>query len=196
VSGNPGDADLLGIEHVQELLAGLVRVGEVSEVQAGRVRVVFPDRDGVASGLLQVLHRRAKGTLDYDMPAVGEPVLCLMLPPDQVDGFVLGSVYDARQPPPTEDAAVRVVAGTDLRLGSVNAAHPAPFGDITLKLLQGLFDLLKTAVIPTPTGPAPLAGDTAGQNAYGSGGITAVLTAMENADDGLAGLNSQAIKLE
>ena len=190
------DADLFGNEHVQELLAGLVRVGEVSEVQAGRVRVVFPDRDGVASGLLQVLHRRAKGALDYDMPAVGEPVLCLMLPPDQVDGFVLGSVYDARQPLPTEDQAVRVVAGTDLRLGSVAAAHPAPFGDITLKLLQGLFDLLKTAVIPTSTGPAPLASDTVGQNAYGSGGITAVLTVMENASDGLAGLNSEAIKLE
>jgi hypothetical protein len=190
------DTDLFGDEHVQELLAGLVRVGDVSEVQAGRVRVVFPDRDGVASGLLQVVHRRAKGALDYDMPSVGEPVLCLMLPPDQVDGFMLGSVYDARQPPPTEDQAVRVVAGEDIRLGSVAAAHPAPFGDITLKLLQGIFDLLKTAVIPTPTGPAPLAGDTAGQNAYGSGGVTAVLTAMEQADDGLAGLNSEAIKLE
>lgn len=183
-------------DQVRELIDGLIRIGEVAEVLTGRVRVVFPDRDGVASGLLQVLHRRAKGALDYDMPSVGEPVLCLMLPPDQVDGFVLGAVYDARQPPPTDDPAVRVVAGTDLRLGSVAAAHPAPFGDITLKLLQGIFDLLKTAVIPTPTGPAPLAGDTAGQNAYGSGGIAAVLTVMENAEDGLAGLNSEAIKLE
>lgn len=183
-----------GQGEVEELLAELVRVGTVAEVgQDGRVRCTFADRDGVSSAPLPVLHRR-RG--DQDLPAVGDQAVCLMLPPDLVDGFVLGVIYDAKASPPSNQSAVRVLSGADVRLGSVDAAHPAPFGDVALKLLQGIFDLLRTAVIPTPAGPAPLFGDTAGQNAYGSGGIAAVLTAMENADDGLAGLNSSAIKLE
>jgi len=188
--------DLLGSERVQELLEGLVRVGEVSEVAAGRVRVTFADRDGVASPLLQVLHRRAKDQLDYDMPSVGEPVLCLMLPPDLVDGFVLGSLYTAKQAPPTEDQATRVLASEDLRLGSVEADHQVARGDLVLQLLQGLFDLLKTAVIPTGVGPAPLSGDTTGQNTYGAGGITAVLEQMEASEEGLAGLLSETVRTE
>ena len=186
------ELDLSG-DKAAELLDGMLRVGDVAEVGSdGRVRVTFPDRDNVSSSPLQVLQRWRGST---DMPALGEPVLCLMLPPEQTDGFVVGTVYDAKAPPPA-GPAVRVIAGEELRLGSAAADHPAPLGDHLAKLLQGLFDLLKTAVVPTPTGLAPLSGDTTGANAYGTGGILAVVAAMEAAADGLAGLNSEKIKLE
>lgn len=186
------DADLLGNEGVQELLAGLVRVGEVSEIQAGRVRVVFNDRDGVSSGLLQVLHRRTKGALDYDMPSVGEPVLCLMLPPDQVDGFVLGAVYDARQAPPTDDQSVRVIAGEDLRLGSVDASHKAPLGDVLLRVLTGLRELLASVQVQTPSGPGSL---TATTTDYGSGLVPAIAAQMAT-DVADAVLLSQTVRVK
>jgi hypothetical protein len=181
---------------IGKLLADLIRVGEVASVGTdGRVRVTFADRNNVTSQPLQVLHRRLG---DQDMPEVGgAKALCLMLPPDNVDGWVLGVFYDKKNAPPVAgDAAPRVIAGNDIRWGSEAASHPGPFGDILVLLLQGIFDLLKTAVIPTPAGPAPLSGDATGANSYGSGGIVAVLTAMEAAADGLAGLNSTKIKLE
>ena len=174
-------------------LLDLVRQGVVKEhCGGGRIRVVFGDRNGMTSQPLQVLYDRPG---DHYLPALGDPVVCLMLPPDQVDGWVLGRPYDARTSPPSDDPDVRVLAGTDIRLGDVDAPHPAPFGDVALKLLQGLFDLLKTAQVMTAWGPAPLASDVAGQNAYGAGGITVVTTAMANAADGLAGLNSEKVKL-
>jgi len=186
-----------GDERVQELLTGLIRVGRVSEIgDDGRVRVTFADRDGIESGRLQVCQGRTIGQLDASMPALEEPVLCLMLPPDQVDGFVVGSLYDAQQAPPTGDQAVRVIAGTDIRLGSVDADHPVSRGDIVHKLLAELFALLRTMVIPVPTGVAPLSGDVAGANAYGTGGLTTVLTAMETSEEGLAGLLNESILTE
>ena len=186
---------LLGDDEIRTLLEELVRIGTVASVGTdGRVRCTFADRDNVTSNQLPVLHRR-RG--DQDMPSVGNKALCLMLPPDLVDGFVLGVFYDRSNAPPVSgDAKPRVLAGDDVRLGSDAAAHPLVHGDIALKLLQGIFDLLKTAVIPTGVGPAPLAGDTTGQNSYGSGGVTAVLTVMESADDGLAGLNSDVSKTD
>jgi len=189
-------SDLLPDGRVQELIAGLVRTGRVSEVGAGRVRVTFEDRDGMESGLLQVGQKRTKGQLDYSMPAIDEPVLCIMQPPDQVDGFVICSLYDLKQDPPTEDADARVIASGDLRLGSVDAAFWIARGDRVLKLLQGIFDLLKTAVVPTGVGPAPLAGDTAGANDYGGGGIVAVVAAMAASPEGLAGLLSETVRAE
>lgn len=175
-----------------ELLEGLVRVGRVSEIGAGRVRVTFEDRDGVASPLLQVLHPRTLGQLDYSMPAIGEPVLCLMLPPDQVDGFVLGSVYDARQATPTSDQSVRVVAGEDLRLGAVGASHKAPLGDVLLKILIGLREVLASVQVATPVGPGQL---TAVTTDYGSGPV-ATIAAQLAADVQDAVLLSQTIRLE
>jgi len=187
----------LGDERVQELLTGLIRVGRVSEIgDDGRVRVTFEDRDGIESGRLQVCQGRTIGQLDASMPALEEPVLCLMLPPDQIDGFMIGSLYDSKQAPPTGDQAVRVIAGTDLRLGSVDAAYWLARGDRVLKLLQGIFDLLKTAAPQSGVGPVPFLTDVTAANAYGSGGLSAVLAIMESADDGLAGLLSDTVRTE
>jgi len=181
-----------GGRSAQELLDGLVRSGRVSEIGAGRVRVTFEDRDGVASPLLQVLQGRTSGALDYAMPAIGEPVLCLMLPPDQVDGFVLGSLYDAKQATPTEDADVRVLAGDDLRLGAVTAAHKVPLGDVLLKILVGVRELLASVQVATPVGPGQLTGATTN---YGSGTF-AIIAGQMAADVQDAVLLSQTIRVE
>ena len=187
--------EMLDRSAVQALFAEMVRVGKVAEVSTdGRVRCTFADRDNVSSHPLPVLHRR-RG--DQDMPAVGAQAICLMLPPDLVDGFCLGVFYDASNAPPEPgDAGVRVLAGTDIRIGSENATHPVPYGDIVLLLLQGIFDLLRTAVIPTGVGPSPMSADATAQNSYGVGGISAVLTLMENSEDGLAGLNSETVAVD
>lgn len=183
----------LGDERVQELLTGLIRVGRVSEIGTdGRVRVTFSDRDGIESGRLLVCQGRTVGQLDASMPTTGEPVLCLMLPPDQIDGFVVGSLYDAKQAPPTGDQTVRVIAGTDLRLGSVAAAHKIPLGDALLKILLGLREMLGSVVVATPSGPGQLTGVTTD---YGSGPFAAIATQMI-VDISDAVLLSQKIRVE
>ena len=169
-----------------------MRVARVSEVAAGRVRVTFADRDDVTSPLLQVLQGRTSGALDYAMPTVGEPVLCLMLPPDQVDGFVLGSIYDAQQATPTEDAAVRVIASEDLRLGAVTAAHKVALGDVLLRILTGLREILATVQVATPAGPGQL---TATTTDYGAGPVATIATQLA-ADVQDAVLLSQTIRVE
>jgi len=184
--------DLFTDTRAQELLSGLVRVGRVSEISTGRVRVTWDDRDGMASPLLQVLHSRTTGQMDYCVPSLGEPVLCLMLPPDQVDGFVLGSLYDAQQATPTDDQAVRVVAGEDLRLGSVDATHQVPLGDVLLRVLTGLRELLGSVVVATPAGPGQLTGVTTD---YGSGTFAAIATQL-NADIQDAVLLSQRVRVQ
>jgi len=184
---------ILGNGRMAELLDGLIRVGKVAEhVPGARVRVTFADRDGVTSQPLQVVQRRTVGAQDNDMPALGEAVLCLMNPPDQTDGFCLGALYDATNPPPEGDPAVRVIGGTDIRLGSSQAGHPAPFGDVLLKILVGLRELLASVQVATPSGPGQLTGATTD---YGSGLFSAIAGAMAADVDG-AVLNSATVKLE
>lgn len=188
---SPGQvADLTG-RRAQVLLDGLIRIGTVGEVLTdGRVRVTWADRDGVTSQPLAVLQRWSTGSLD--MPVVGERVLCLMFPPEQVDGFVLGAPYSRDRPPPVDDPTTRVMAGDLLLLGSVQAGHPAPFGDVLLRILTGLREILESVQVATPAGPGSL---TCATTDYGSGLVPAVAAAMA-ADVEDAVLNSQKIRLE
>jgi len=65
-----------------------------------RVRVEFP-ADGIVSGWLPVLVRATVQDTDTDtIPAVGTAVACLM-DHNVEDGVVLGSYYDANNPPPS-----------------------------------------------------------------------------------------------
>jgi hypothetical protein len=177
-------------EQVRELIDGLIRIGEVAEVLTdGRARVVFRDRDDLSSLPLLVLQR---WTGSQDMPVVGEQVLCLMQPPDQVDGFVLGAIPNRLQPVPTQTPSTRVVAGDSILIGSIQAGHPAAFGDVLLRILTGLREILASVQVATPAGPGSL---TCATSDYGSGLVPTVAAAMA-ADVQDAVLNSQAIKLE
>lgn len=117
-------------------LEELLRIGTVAEIgQDGRVRVTFPDRDDMSSAPMPVLHRK-RG--DQDMPGMGEPVLCLMMPPDLVDGFVLGTLYDRGTAPPVPGTpAVRVLFGDDIRFVSEAAAQAFILGQNTAQMFNG-----------------------------------------------------------
>lgn len=73
-----------------------------------RVRVEFPDADGMVSYWLEVAQRRtlAAGDRDYWMPDVGEAVAVLMDEQDEA-GVVLGAIYSSADPPPVSSADKR-----------------------------------------------------------------------------------------
>ena len=79
------------------ILDGLVRYGTVTAVSGTKVRVFFPDQN-LSSGLLPCLQHKgttltdSDDTLDEWKPEVGQKVVCLYLPVDNGDGFVLGVV--------------------------------------------------------------------------------------------------------
>ena len=179
---------LLDDQATRDQVEGLIQIGEVAQHGPGRVRVKFLSRDGVSSGWLSVLHPQAG---DHSLPALGTSALCLLLPPDLVDGWVLGIYYPDTAPPPTTDPAVRVLAGDDVRLGSVNAAHKAPLGDVLLKILTGLRELLASVQVATPAGPGQL---TAVTTSYGSGPVAAIAGQMA-ADVADAALLSQRVRV-
>ncbi|MDL2279064.1 phage baseplate assembly protein V [Desulfovibrio sp. OttesenSCG-928-G11] len=88
---------------LSDLLAHVVRVGFVTgrDEAAHRVRVEVTDSSSGAltTASLQVLIPRAKEDKQYDLPDVGDQVLCLFLPFGKECGFVLGSMYAAESPP-------------------------------------------------------------------------------------------------
>ena len=90
-------------EQLRDTLAQMVRVGFVSARQPEKMRVRVELRDTVTSSLvtdwLPVLCPRACGDLAYDLPDVGDQVLCLFLGYGLEQGFVLGAMYGKAAPP-------------------------------------------------------------------------------------------------
>lgn len=87
---------------LEAMLARLVRVGEVvsTNPERGAVRVKFPDAGNTVSAELPVMARKTHRDKDYQMPDIGEPVLCLFLPIGPEVGFVLGATPTAKHTPP------------------------------------------------------------------------------------------------
>ena len=110
----------------KRMLENMVFVGEVSSqnVAGGTVKVVRPDKDNKLTAELFVLQRGTHASKDYWLPAVGDQVLCIMLPNfsgrGTCDGFVLGAFYSSVDAPPGG-------AGTSARV----LDHP---GDLTLNI--------------------------------------------------------------
>ena len=102
-------------ENVQELLNGLIKIGEVSSIDPamGTARVLFDDDDSLVSYDLQVLQRNTFKNHDYAMPDVGEDVLCLFLPTGTEEGFILGSLYAGEVMPKESSGDVRSVVFAD-----------------------------------------------------------------------------------
>ena len=84
----------------------LARVGFVVSRQPEKHRVRVEFRDTVTaklvSGWLPVLVPRASADMAFDLPDVGDQVLCLFLGNGLEEGFVLGSMYGAQKPPVVE----------------------------------------------------------------------------------------------
>ena len=94
-------------EQLTGALAQIIRVGFVTARQPEKHRVQVQCRDTVTSALttdwLLALTPRASADLHYDLPDIGDQVLCLFLPIGLEQGFVIGSMY-GKQEPPVKDA--------------------------------------------------------------------------------------------
>lgn len=96
-------------------LSRIIRVGEVTQIMPEKhmVRVLFPEDDNSVSYELFVLCRNSFSNKDYNMPDLGEDVLCLFLPDGTEDGFVIGSFYAEDVPKPTSSQNERKVQFSD-----------------------------------------------------------------------------------
>lgn len=92
-----------------------IRVGIISSVNpaACTARVAFEDRSSVVSFDLPILVRGSLQNKDYWLPDPGEQVVCLFLPSGNAQGFILGSIYSAKDKPPVTDGNKRHIAFID-----------------------------------------------------------------------------------
>lgn len=115
-----------GNDNLKEAMAEMFRVGVVNSINPanGTARVIFPDDDDVVSYDLQVLHRNTYRNKDYNMPDVGEDVLCIFLANGVADGFIIGSIYAGDRKPPeiTEDKRT-VVFSDDTKVSYDRELH-------------------------------------------------------------------------
>jgi phage baseplate assembly protein V len=90
------------MDFVLKMLKNLFRVGFVSAIsyQAGTVSVTFPDKDGIVSDYIPYL------SFEYEMPAIGDQVLCLFLGNGLAKGFCLGRFFYAGNKPVTPGQGV------------------------------------------------------------------------------------------
>lgn len=98
------------LENNSELVANLIRVGEVTSVDpAGyKARVRFIDQEDTESYDLFILATNTGRKKRYVTPDVGDSVLCLFLPSGVETGFIIGTYYedDAERPGGSEDVDV------------------------------------------------------------------------------------------
>lgn len=96
-------------------MAQMLRVCTVVSVQDGKgtVRVKLPDAGNMVSQPLPVMVRKVQDDKDYEMPDVGEQVLCVFLPFGLEQGFCLGSFYQDVDQPPVADRNKRHFAFKD-----------------------------------------------------------------------------------
>lgn len=88
---------------ILDRMAQMIRVGFVNARQPEKMRVKVTVRDTTGAQLvtdwLPVLCPRASGDMQYDLPDVGDQVLCLFLPYGLEQGFVVGAMYGKQVPP-------------------------------------------------------------------------------------------------
>ena len=84
-------------------MSQMIRVGFVNARQPEKMRVKVTVRDTTGAQLgtdwLPVLCPRASGDMQYDLPDIGDQVLCLFLPYGLEQGFVVGTMYGKQVPP-------------------------------------------------------------------------------------------------
>ena len=93
------------IKALEVVVRQMIRQGIVTSVQAdkGTVRVKLPDSGNITSKPLPVLFRRTLANKAYDLPEIGEQVVCLFLPSGLEQGFVIGCPYSEKDPVPVKD---------------------------------------------------------------------------------------------
>lgn len=91
------------------------KIGEVSSINpdACTARVIFDDENSIVSYDLPVMQRNSFGNRDYQMPDVGEDVLCLFRGNGFEDGVIIGSFYAGEVAPPESNADRRTIVFKD-----------------------------------------------------------------------------------
>ncbi|MCP4160044.1 MAG: phage baseplate assembly protein V [Deltaproteobacteria bacterium] len=90
------------VEELETKLDKLIRVGIISEVKGGNVRVTIND---VSTHELPVLFPKTQDDKFQFMPDIGEQVLCVFLPFDLTQGFVIGSMFSGVDSAPVEGSS-------------------------------------------------------------------------------------------
>ncbi len=99
---------MLELEHrllvLENRLDNLIKSGRVTSINddKGTVRVEYLE-SGLVSDELPVLFKKTRYDKEYDLPDVGENVVCLFLPIGLEKGYVLGSFYSDRDVTPVKD---------------------------------------------------------------------------------------------
>jgi len=108
------------IQKLFQLVMNLVKIGVVKRYNPDSHTAVveFKDFETVISRELQIAEPFTHQNKSYMPLREGQKVLCLLLPQSgTTDGFILGTVYDADNPPPVKDKNkfhVRFEDGTTL----------------------------------------------------------------------------------
>lgn len=122
------------------------KIGEVSSIDPARctARVIFDDENSMVSYDLPIMQRNSMGNRDYQMPDIGEDVLCLFRSDGFEDGVIIGSFYAGDVEPPETTADRRTVVFKDgTRICYDRAAHTLT---VTIAGTEIVFDQQKGSI--------------------------------------------------
>lgn len=122
------------------------KIGEVSSIDPARctARVIFDDENSMVSYDLPIMQRNSYGNCDYQMPDIGEDVLCLFRSDGFEDGVIIGSFYAGDVEPPETTADRRTVVFKDgTRICYDRAAHTLT---VTIAGTEIVFDQQKGSI--------------------------------------------------
>lgn len=122
------------------------KIGEVSSINPARctARVIFDDENSMVSYDLPIMQRNSMGNRDYQMPDIGEDVLCLFRSDGFEDGVIIGSFYAGDVEPPETTADRRTVVFKDgTRICYDRAAHTLT---VTIAGTEIVFDQQKGSI--------------------------------------------------
>lgn len=178
------------------------KIGEVSSINPVKctARVIFDDENSMVTYDLPIMQRNSLGNRDYQMPDIGEDVLCLFRSDGFEDGVIIGSFYAGDVEPPETTADRRTVvfkdgtricydraahtltvtiAGTEIVFDQQNGSITVP-DSVTVNCTTATVNASSSVTINSPdttcTGNLTVAGLIAGQGGFtvtGGGGVVA-----------------------
>lgn len=178
------------------------KIGEVSSINPVKctARVIFDDENSMVTYDLPIMQRNSLGNRDYQMPDIGEDVLCLFRSDGFEDGVIIGSFYAGDVEPPETTADRRTVvfkdgtricydraahtltvtiAGTEIVFDQQNGSITVP-DSVTVNCTTATVNASSLVTINSPdttcTGNLTVAGLITGQGGFtvtGGGGVVA-----------------------
>lgn len=174
---------------LSDLISQLARVGFVvsRQPEKHRVRVEFRDTvtSPLVSGWLPVLTPRASADMAFDLPDVGDQVLCLFLGNGLEDGFVLGSMYGAQRPPVSSGDKFHRTFSDGTVIEYDRKAHKLTAsvkGDVTVDATKSISLHGKESI--TLQAPTLLLNGNLSQSGYGGGPAYSDVRGTVNVRDG------------